>query len=197
MALRSTVFPHGLPELERKGREKDKEKVENGNFIASYALELVADIIGRRKYFLLENPANSLFWALPGLAEIRQAPGVYVVTFSNCMFEGGVRDKQTSLLTNAPGVGAALQDLLCTNKAICDRTGKEHATWRPVVVDGIPVAYPTADEAEYPPGLCRILANVVHELASVGDGDLVFMEVFSGPRAPLSFAVAERLRSSS
>ena len=125
------------------------------------------------------------------------APDVYVVTFSNCMFAGGVRDKRTSLLTNAPGLDVALHGKLCTNKLSCDRTGQAHAGWQPLVIDGIPVAYPTADEAEYPSGLCDILANFVHELTSKMDVDLAFTEIFAGPRAPLSYAVAKRLSSSS
>ena len=195
MALRNAKYPHGLPELGQKGREKDREKVENGNLIADFSLELVNVIIAGGRFFVLENPENSLFWSLPGVAAILGQPGVYVITVSNCMFEGGARSKRTSLLTNLPEIGRALQGNICTGKAVCDRTGNPHATWQPEVVKGVPVKYPTADEAEYPVGFCNALAEVIANLDVGIDNDLVLSEVLSGPRAPLSVAVARRLRS--
>ena len=148
MALRSTKFPHGLPELGQRGREKDKEKVENGNLIANFTLSLVNVIVKGGRYFVLENPANSYFWSLPGVAEILEQAGVYLVTFGNCMFEGGARSKRTSLLTNLPDIGKAMQGRICTGSAICERTGDPHAEWQPAVVKGVPVRYPKADETE-------------------------------------------------
>ena len=112
------------------------------------------------------------------------------------MFMGGTRAKRTSLLTNVPGIGAILEGMLCMGKEICDRTGEPHESWKPDVVRGVPVRYPTADEAEYPAGLCSRLAEVIGGLDTDAEHSLVFTEVFSGPRAPLSFAVARRLCSS-
>ena len=54
----------------------------------------------------------------------------------------------------------------------------------------------TSQAAEYLPGMCQVLANAVINAESdeaAASVDTVFIEIFSGPRAPLTEAVRRRL----
>ena len=100
----------------------------------------------------------------------------------------------TAILTNMLELAAVLRDRVCTGRAVCERTGLPHATWAPEVVGGEVVSYPTEQEAEYPAGLCEVVANGIFDWAEarsieVEDHAFLFTEVFSGPRAPLTQAV--------
>ena len=110
--------------------------------------------------------------------------------FSSCMFIGGQRNKTTAILTNAPSLAAALRGKSCTGGLICSRTGAGHAFWDPVVQDGHSTAFPTEAEAEYSAGLCVELAPAIVGHGGWSPGRPFFTEVFAGPRAPLSRAVA-------
>ena len=92
-------------------------------------------------------------------------------------------------------LAGALRDRICSGRAACERTGLPHASWAPEVVDGEVVKYPTEQEAEYPDGLCEVVAVGIFEWAevqgtAVEDYAFLFSEVFSGPHAPLTQAVA-------
>ena len=73
---------------------------------------------------------------------------------------------------------------------ICSRTGAGHASWDPVVQDGLITAFPTEAEAEYSAGLCAELAPAIVGHGGWSQERPFFTEVFAGPRAPLSRAVA-------
>ena len=78
--------------------------------------------------------------------------------------------------------------LTCQSSRVCSRTHEPHLPWKPRVVNGRVTSFATGEEREYPPGFCEAYAAAVQK-ATAGK-DSVFIEVFSGPHAPLSRAVA-------
>ena len=198
-ALRSGRFPAGLPELQREDRRADLLKVEQANELADTTFRCCLEALQQGRYFAIENPANAYLWNLPRAVELAQSKGVHRVTFTNCCFAGGERNKLTAVLTNAQFIAGALEGRLCRGRDLCERTGAPHLTWAPVVRDGVIATYPTEAEAEYPAGLCVEVAKGVAELVEAAhSGDRYewdFIEVFSGPNAPLSRAVAAQLQA--
>ena len=79
---------------------------------------------------------------------------------------------------------------ICQGGKICDRTGLPHLKWKPATSGGKVVQFTTGDEREYPPGFCQAYAKCA--LKVLGESG-TFVEVFSGPNAPLSRAVASEL----
>eukprot|EP00435_Cladocopium_sp_Y103_P053256 s448_g17.t1 len=80
--------------------------------------------------------------------------------------------------------------LSCTGRGLCARTHEKHLKWRPAVANGSVVQFLTGDEREYPVGFCEAYAKcAMQALGSEGS----FVEVFSGPNAPLSSAVCRLL----
>ena len=197
-ALRSPRYPEGLPGIAEPGRERDKERVEAGNLVAEVTLTNCLQAHRDGRSFAIENPAGSFFWSLVAARCLAAGCGVQWVECNMCMFEGGRRSKRTGVLTNIEEIVKVLGGRVCTGGSICDRTGLAHDSWDPKVVDGAIVNYPTAAEAEYSAGFCEVIAGAVieHLRARRRRGDttyeLIFTEVFSGPRAPLTAAVAAR-----
>ena len=157
---------------------------------------LATHLAGRR--FVIENPTQSYLWKLDEARELLGREGVVQVDVSNCMFEGGVRNKRTTLVTNFADLVGALGGKTCSGKNLCDRTGLRHDTWTPTVKDGVVVDYPTAAEASYPRGLRELVATTVANYMEQGDrkfkeGDALFTEVFAGLDASLSEAVSRAL----
>ena len=117
----------------------------------------------------------------------------------NCM-HGGQRQKWTRFVTNVPGLEGTL-DLECKGKKLCDRNGQCHLEWTPRVDErGNVVEYKTSGEAEYPVEMCNVLGRAIADLAEKDDSGrfvLDFVEIFSGPNAPLSAAVKGALENRS
>ena len=196
-ALRSAAYPHGLPGLTASRRQADHKKVEDGNAVAEVTTtEATAAHHGGRE-FAMENPADSYFWLLLATLALKELPGVHFVIICNCMFAGGRRRKRTGILTNCQALVDALQHKMCGAAGVCDRTGKMHRTWTPVVEGGQVVSYPTAAESGYPRGLNALIAEViakgVEQRRQSKAFDFEFSEVFSGRRARLTRAVAAAL----
>ena len=55
----------------------------------------------------------------------------------------------------------ALRGRGCRGGTTCCRTGEPHSSWQPLVRDGEVISYPSAEEAEYPEGLCGAVAAAV------------------------------------
>ena len=73
-----------------------------------------------------------------------------------------------------------------------------HLSWAPVVANGVIIKYMTTDEAGYPVGLCDAVGAAVWRMleqrrAGSSKVDIVFTEVFAGPRALLSARVARHV----
>ena len=89
-------------------------------------------------------------------------------------------------------------NLTCGSEEKCDRTGKPHLSWTPIVNARRSITdFPTEPEAEYPPDLCVAIANGCCRFLETETGKLRparfdFTEVFSGPRAPLTRELAAK-----
>ena len=211
MAMRSKEFPEGLPWQELKARFKwtakvVKDKLKLHNMLAGLAAAECLKAARQGRYVIVENPAQSYLWDLPAFRELARLQGMEFITFHNCAF-GGQRRKYTAFLTNVPGMREAC-GIHCTargDEAPCDFSGRPHKTWAPTWKDGRAVTV-TETEAEYPQDLCKAMAGPIAmcpgaapELAA--RFPYVFLEVYSGPNAPLTQAVraavgAERPRPS-
>ena len=86
------------------------------------------------------------------------------------------------MVHNVPELNA--MGLLCKNYRLCERTGRPHEKWRPVIADGRVAQFITGEEREYPVGFCTKYAQSLPQISS-------FLEIYSGPNAPLSRAVSE------
>ena len=113
--------------------------------------------------------------------------------------KGGSRFKISGCLTDLD-----LEDQfeeVCFNIAgICNRTGLLHESIRPIVLGSTVVTFPTEEKAEYPAGTRESIAIGVErflrahpEVRKTTEFD--FIEIYSGPNAPTTAAVVERLGS--
>ena len=197
-ALRSQRHPYGLPCLRRRRRETDRMKVENGNAMAKLTFVDAAEALKEGRGIAIENPENSFMWVLEEAKHLAKQPDVYKVHVHNCMFRGGKRDKSTIIMTNVPEIRDGLSHRVCRGGAACDRTGRPHLKWTPVVSNGVIVEYPTKGEAGYPEGFCDVIAKAVVKRRASGkdvveESRIAFTEIFCGKRALLSARVTRHL----
>ena len=139
------------------------------------------------KSFSLEHPRNSIARRLRTWEALESEPGVFSTEYHACMFRGGRRRKAQVLIHNIKELEEVV-GLTCQSSRLCSRTHQPHLPWKPRVVNGRVTSFATGEEREYPPGFCEAYATAVQK-ATAGK-DSVFIEVFSGPNAPLSRAVA-------
>ena len=152
----------GLPNL--RGLDALKVNLANQLYWATNRLVKLALSLGIK--VSIENPRNSLFWLTDPMVDLFEMCPGYMNHFHNCMM-GGERDKQTAWWCNDDFFNSF--NLECTKD-------HSHKPWAPsITADG--VYYPTKEEAEYPPLLCkRITALIVEEL---GKNGLVQPETFT------------------
>eukprot|EP00435_Cladocopium_sp_Y103_P062053 s206_g23.t1 len=139
------------------------------------------------RYFTLEHPARSLAQFLPSWKRLLSLKGVKVLYYNTCMFEGSRRKNQL-LIYNNPCFDILAK--VCQGRTICNRTNLKHLKWRPTTSGGKVLQFTTGDEREYPIGFCRAYASCAKSLLGSSGK---FVEVFSGPNAPLSRAVCEEI----
>ena len=197
-ALRSQRHPYGLPCLRQRRREADRHKVEIGNALATSTFEDAARALKNGKGIAIENPTNSFMWELEEAKHLAEQQGVFKVHFCNCMFRGGKRDKRTTVLTNVAEIRDGLAQRLCHGGAVCDRTGRPHLKWTPVVLNGVITEYPTKGEAGYPEGFCDEVAKALVKRRETCTDEqkklpIAFTEFFCGRRALLSARVTRHL----
>lgn len=183
--LRSLDHPRGIPgELERMNK-KQRSRLESDTSMADLSAEKCFEALEAGRYFSLEHPEGSLARELESWKKLSRDPRVLIVKYTTCMFEGSERKKRQILITNVKTLEKHVGKV-CNGSIFCDRTGKRHKRWRPRVSNGKVLQFSTGEEREYPYGFCRAYAEGVAELGSKGR----FIEIFSGPNAPLSHAVA-------
>ena len=187
--LRSGAEPAGLADLS----ESERRAVQKGNAMARITAAAAEQLAHDGFYFIVENPARSWLWSLPEFVRLGSRREVRVWRSHACMFDGGLR-KDTAFMSNVD-----LSEVMrcCSNSGgRCDRTGLPHQEWTPT---WDPVrhraVFPTAGAAEYSRPLCEALAEGIRRaITATLDQDRArefdFLEVFSGPRAPLTAAVA-------
>jgi len=105
------------------------------------------------------------------------------------MFEGCKRRKRQVLIHNVPELDEIMART-CSCESRCSRTGERHLGWKPKVVNGRVQSFSTGEEREYPKGFCEAYGEGLKNLSERLGLDITFVEIFSGPRAPLSKAVA-------
>ena len=186
--VRSESCPEGIPEELEKMSQKSRKKLSDDTEMADLSARQCTQKHLEGKYFTLEHPGRSLAHNLESWKRLKEQPGVRVLDYTTCMFEGSRRRKLQALVCNHEAFEP--MSLVCQGKRVCDRTGLPHLKWRPTTSGGKVVQFTTGDEREYPAGFCEAYARCADAVLSTSG---TFLEVFSGPNAPLSKAVALQL----
>ena len=142
--LRSPEHPDGLPNLS----QRDQERVHKANLVYAAACRIILACHASGTAWTLENPTNSLFWLTSFWRCVMKQTDPWYATFHSCMY-GGARAKSTTL--------AGSMAKLTTLSVDCDKQHK-HLPWGKTST-----GFATAEETEYPLGLCLALAQVVQE----------------------------------
>ena len=188
--LRSEEFPKGIPSELGKLSKKALKRLEKDTEMADLSAELCLRIHERGGAFSLEHPGNSLALHLDSWKRLRATDGVYTIFYHTCMFVGSRRKKIQVLITNRKQF-VRLIGRKCHGR-VCDRNGEKHLKWRPTTSGGRVIQFQTGDEREYPVGFCDAYAACATDfLSSSGK----FVEVFSGPNAPLSSAIGREMHA--
>ena len=192
--LRSVEYPQGLPWVLTGKNRKVKERVTLDTRMADMAAEACLSHHRKRKFFSLEHPEGSLARELPSWKALENEDGVICTPYHSCMFEPCKRRKRQVLIHNRPEWDEEIGKR-CSNEKCCSRTGLPHKSWKPIVQDGKVLSFQTGQEREYPRGFCKAYARAVRGIAESSNKTLKFVEVFSGPSAPLTMAVAAEMDS--
>lgn len=185
--LRSSDFPRGIPDVVDNLHPSKRRKLDLDTDMADLAADECLKAYESGKFFSLEHPRNSIARNLESWTRLEGLEGVYKTEYHSCMFEGSKRRKSQVLIHNVRCLHTRLNKI-CMNSKKCSRTGKPHHSWKPRVKNGRVTSFATGEEREYPAGFCAEYAGALKES---GPADLhSFLEVFSGPNAPLSRAVA-------
>ena len=193
---RDADHPKGLPEVMALKNDLPA-KVQGDTDMAVLALTQCALAAATGRFFILENPTHSWLWELPEAKALMGMAGVRKVLLHNCAF-GGSRRKATTLLTNLEDLEAEC-GVLCGETradAPCPFSGVKHVKWAPAVGQDGHFDTPSGGESEYPVRLCEAMARAAMKLKETMEADGLplppsfFIEVFSGPNAPLTQAVA-------
>lgn len=142
--LRSPEHPDGLPNLS----QRDRERVRKANLVYAAACRIILACHASGTAWTLENPTNSLFWLTSFWRCVMKQTDPWYATFHSCMY-GGARAKSTTL--------AGSMAKLTTLSVDCDKQ-HNHLPWGKTST-----GFATAEETEYPLGLCVALAQVVQE----------------------------------
>lgn len=188
--LRSSLYPKGIPDEISKMSRKSRLRLERDTQMADMAAE---DCIARHKkgkWFSLEHPGRSIALDLPSWQKLVSLDGVATTRYHTCMFEGSSRRKSQVLIHNTDKL--CKLGMVCEGGHLCDRTGKPHHKWRPIVSCGRVTQYITGEEREYPFGFCKEFAQSLKSF--ILERQLKsFVEIFSGPNAPLSVQVSAEM----
>ena len=188
--LRSSEFPEGIPEEVSRLSKKALKRLNNDTEMADLSACLCEEIDEQGKAFTLEHPGNSIALFLKSWIRLRRRSSVHTVFYHTCMFAGSKRKKYQVLITNRKCFVKRMTKLC--NGGLCQRTGRKHLRWRPTVAGGRVVQFQTGDEREYPAGFCDEYAEASAEV--LGESG-TFVEVFSGPNAPLSMSMGRRFNA--
>ena len=186
--VRSEESPTGIPaELEHmsvRSRKKLADDTEMADLAANKCLRRHRE----GKWFSLEHPGRSLARHLESWKKLQQEPGVLSLEYTTCMFEGSRRRKRQVLICNNEAF--LPMSKVCNGNRMCERTHTAHLKWKPTTSGGRVIQFTTGDEREYPTGFCKQYALCCKEILR---GTGTFLEIFSGPNAPLTQAVCEQL----
>jgi len=143
--LRSDAHPQGIPGMVTR-------QVEEGNLLAARFAKIAKAVHRAGGWWSLENPARSFMWDYTPIKMLAKLPGAVFYNGDQCIF-GGPYVKPTGWLTTAPFFSIVAQK--CPGPPhhshqplqgrVRDHTGRE--VWL------------TSLAAEYPQGLCEVLAD--------------------------------------
>ena len=185
--LRSEKEPAGIQTELKLLPPSKRRKVEDDTRMANLSAEKCIEAHEKGKKFSLEHPGNSLARFLPSWSKLENSEGVLSTEYHTCMFSPCERKKFQRLIHNHPPLALVIGQK-CDGKDVCTRTGRRHKDWRPKVKGGRVVSFSTGEEREYPLEFCSAYAKGIEDLTN--SHSFSFLEVFSGPNAPLSAAVA-------
>ena len=171
--LRSALHPDGLPGLSFFNRQR----VATANKLYRFSAEVILACQENRVIWSLENPESSLFWITSPVLSVWKALRSHIFhgTFDSCVY-GGARKKATTFWSNCQSVSDL--SLRCH-----PRLGHVHLPWGRQAS-----GWSTAEEAAYPPILCRHWASLVTEdLSRRGR-----LADFSSAQGSVRYAAAER-----
>ena len=186
--LRSSDFPEGIPTVVASLPASKQRKLNLDTRVANMAALNCLKAKRTGKYFTLEHPKNSIARDLESWKDLEAEEGVWATEYHSCMFKGSARRKAQILIHNIPLLNSNL-NLICNSSRICTRTGKPHLSWKPRVEKGRVTSFATGLEREYPEGFCETYAQAI--VQATQNPIQSFVEVFSGPNAPLSCALAK------
>jgi len=193
--LRSDEYPEGLPWLQKPRWTKMHQRVINDTYMAKLAAEKALMFHRSGRPFTLEHPGNSIARHLEEWKTLEVEPGVFAVFHFHCMFHPCKKKKFQVVYTNIRSLKERLERK-CTDNVLCSRTREPHDAFITVVENGKVVSFGTSGTAEYPEELCTIQAEeTLKEVEKRGlmNFKYSFLEVFSGPNAPLTKAVEARI----
>ena len=193
LPLRSSSHPKGIPSEVARISKRARLRLEKDTEMADMAARDCMARHARGGWFSLEHPGRSIALDLPSWRELVSKEKVFVTRYHTCMFPGSSRRKSQVLIHNSESFHS--MGRVCTGGHLCDRTGRPHHKWRPIVSGGRVTQYITGEEREYPSGFWLAFAECLKQLA---EKKLIrsFVEIFSGPNAPLSNEVSKSLRGS-
>ena len=148
--LRSASRPWGLPNLSAI----EQSKVVSANVLTRNTATITLPAYDANVPFVIENPPASHLWAMPCMQDVAELPGAFSTIFQACMY-GGRRDKRTKLLATW---GPAKN--FCK---MCDKS-YTHLPWG--VLLGARSTFATAEECEYPAGMCKEVARLLSSYAT-------------------------------
>ena len=186
--LRDIANPEGIPEELGKLSSKSLKRLRDDTTMANLSADMSWDIAEDGRGFTLEHPGNSIARSLKSWRRLSARPDVHEIEYHTCRFAGSKRRKFQVLITNRPEFRNWI-GLTCEGH-ICQRTQEAHQRWRPAVSCGKVIQFQTGDEREYPIGFCEAYARAAQEILEKEAGnEPSFLEVFSGPNAPLSHSI--------
>ena len=145
--LRSEEYPEGLPTL--KGN--NKQRVEQGNTVTNFVLDLQQRQVDKGLGAMRENPTRSLEWWQPKQVEIWATGQWLEQCYAACALMG-IRCKQQTLRHCIPEIDQ-WPPVHCNHVHDCNE-------WKPRIVHGCKY-YPSQEEAEYTASLCFLILIAV------------------------------------
>ena len=184
--VRDEASPEGIPAELEKMSGRARKKLEDDTEMADLSARTCLQRHRAGKWFSLEHPGRSLALHLKSWRELQAEPGVMKLEYTTCMYEGSRRRKRQMLLCNHDSF--IPMSKVCNGNRMCERTGLPHLKWKPTTSGGRVIQFTTGDEREYPQGFCEQYAECCKDVLKEKG---TFVEIFSGPNAPLSAAVCK------
>ena len=148
-AIRSQLFPCGLPEVS----QKDKEKIRVGNILVRFSTSIFEEARRRGIPVALENPWTSRLWMMPGIQRLLKLKDVRWRKLDFCAYRMPWQ-KRTGLMYANVDLSPAC--VCCTGRGVCSFTNRPHVILKGCDEQG---RVRTLVAEPYPRPLCNVLAT--------------------------------------